>query len=332
MLANHQELGEKSPRVLEEIELDSNSFVEMMVLDACFIVELFHRVKYRCQYDDPILKLVLLPTIITDLIMLENQIPFFILQHLFDLVSTRNPPLVAMALNFFSTMDVTATMLMKNGTNDSNLQFHHLLHFLHSNLIPSLVNDYPKSNYPGLFPCASKLQESGIKLKKGVASSFLGIKYHDREIEIPTIVINQISETIFLNFVAFEQCYPHQLPYVTSYIIFMDQLISSSQDVRILCKKGIILEQLGSPEDVAALFSKIGREAWVYMGTNYLAEITERIKQSSKRLWPRFRPILKRDYFNSPWASISLLAGIVLLLLTLFQTFFSAFPKYAWEK
>jgi len=37
---------------------------------------------------------------------------------------------------------------------------------------------------------------------------------------------------------------------------------------------------------------------------------------------------LKRDYFNSPWALISLLAAVALLLFTLAQTVFTVMPYF----
>lgn len=314
----------------EEIDLDSNSFVEMMILDACFIIELFYRFSNRNKFDmaDPILNLVLLPTIQTDLIMLENQIPFFILQHLFDLMNISGPPLAQMALNFFASLDTLHTMLMNYSINNSHLQCHHLLHLLHSKFIPSVENEDPKLKYLENMHSASELQEAGIKCKKGVGCGFLDIKYRDGEIEIPSIVINQMVEPIFLNLVAFEQCYPQQEPYITSYISFMDKLINSAKDVNILSQKGIILDNFGSSEHVATLFFKLGRDISINVKKNYLRSLIERIDLSTQRVWPRLRATLMRDYLNSPWAFIAFLAAVVLLVLTLFQTFFSAFPKF----
>ena len=254
----------------EEIDLDSNSFVEMMILDACFIIELFYRFGNRNKFDmaDPILNLVLLPTIQTDLIMLENQIPFFILQHLFDLMNIPGP-LAQMALNFFASLDTLQTMLMNYSNDISHLQFNHLLHLLHSKFIPSVENEDSKLKYFETMRSASELQEAGIKCKKGVGCGFLDIKYRDGEIEIPPILINQIAEPIFLNLVSFEQCCPQQEPYITSYIIFMDYLIHSAKDVDILSQKGIILDKFGSSEHVATLFYKLGRDIWIHHEKDY---------------------------------------------------------------
>ncbi|XXG79817.1 hypothetical protein AAC387_Pa09g0809 [Persea americana] len=319
----------------EEIDgLDSNSFVEMLVVDACFIIELFCRFSgiTSSEIDDPILELVLCPTIRIDLIKLENQIPFFILQELSNLIDISDSSLSDMARTFFSANSSLRCMFTESSIEYRNLQCDHLLHFLHLNCLLSFENEYPPSEDPGPIPCASELQEAGIEFKKGDASSFLQIKYREGKIEIPPLEISPTAEPMLLNLVSFEQCCPQIKPHITSYIFFMDYLINSARDVKILSQEGIIIEELGSSEDIAALFNKIGRDIGMDPTKNYLSSVSERIKQSSKSVWPRFRATLMRDYFNNPWAFISFLAAVVLLVFTFFQTFFSAFPKYQLQK
>ncbi|XXG79822.1 hypothetical protein AAC387_Pa09g0813 [Persea americana] len=317
----------------EEIDgLDSKSFVVMLVLDACFIIELFCRLseETRSGIGDPILNLALGPTIITDLIMLENQIPFFILQELSKLMDISDPslPEMARARALFSNSSSLRCMFTESSIEYCNLQCHHLLQFLHLNCLLSLENEYPPSQHSGLIPSTYELQEAGMKFKKGDASSILQIKYREGKIEIPLLEISPMAEPMSLNLVSFEQCCAQIKPHVTSYIIFMDGLVNSARDVKILSQKGIIIEMLGSSEDIAALFNKIGRDVGMDPSENYLNSVSERIKQSTKSVWPRFRATLMRDYFNNPWAFMSFLAAVGLLVFTFFQTFFSAFPKF----
>lgn len=319
----------------EEIDgLDSRSFVEMLVLDACFIIEFFCRSCGITSSDpgDPILNLVLCPPVITDLIMLENQIPFFILQELSNLMDISDSSLPEMARAVFKTYSSLRCMFTESSINYCDLQCHHLLHFLHLNCLLSFENEDPPSKHPGPIPCASELQEAGIKFKKGDASSFLQIKYREGNIQIPSLEISPMAEPMLLNLVSFEQCCPHIEPRITSYVLFMDQLVNSTRDVKLLSQKGIIIEDLGSSEDIAALFNKIGRDVWMDYEKNYLNSVSERIRQRTKSYWPRLRATLMHDYFNNPWAFISFLAAVVLLIFTFFQTFYSAFPKFQLQK
>eukprot|EP00268_Persea_americana_P001515 TRINITY_DN10466_c0_g1_i2.p1 TRINITY_DN10466_c0_g1~~TRINITY_DN10466_c0_g1_i2.p1 ORF type:complete len:371 (-),score=55.11 TRINITY_DN10466_c0_g1_i2:844-1839(-) len=181
---------------LQEIDgLDSKSFVVMLVLDACFIIELFCRFSEETCSDigDPILNLALGPTIITDLIMLENQIPFFILQELSKLMDILDPSLPEMARALFSNSSSLRCMFTESSIEYCNLECHHLLHFLHLNCLLSLENEYPPSQHSGLIPSAYELQEAGMKFKKGDAPSILQIKYREGKIEIPPLEISPMA-------------------------------------------------------------------------------------------------------------------------------------------
>ncbi|XP_078153561.1 UPF0481 protein At3g47200-like [Carex rostrata] len=72
----------------ESVEMKSDEFIEMLLYDACFIVQLI----VNCSPDSDIISEISwnIPLIKSDLLMLENQIPFVVLQCVFDLFSTRD--------------------------------------------------------------------------------------------------------------------------------------------------------------------------------------------------------------------------------------------------
>lgn len=55
-------------------EMKSEEFVTMMMLDGCFIIQLFLNMEYEdAREDDPILRIKwMLPIVSVDLLMLEN--------------------------------------------------------------------------------------------------------------------------------------------------------------------------------------------------------------------------------------------------------------------
>ncbi|XXG87396.1 hypothetical protein AAC387_Pa11g2090 [Persea americana] len=112
----------------EVIPLDTDSFVEMMVLDGCFILELFRR-HFNNDCDVIFHLYWLIQAINYDLLLMENQIPFFILQRLSVLIdpSGPSPSLVESALKFFSDDSTLLTEI-----NDSNIPIRHLLHLRHT--------------------------------------------------------------------------------------------------------------------------------------------------------------------------------------------------------
>ncbi|XXG72861.1 hypothetical protein AAC387_Pa07g1864 [Persea americana] len=327
-LAAVKELEERARKCYSEvIPLDSNSFAEMMVLDACFMIEL----PLRYNNKDPIFSLGwLYDTLVADMMMLENQIPFFILYRIFDLIDDSRP---------HSIQEFAANLAPTGGAEkirESNIQIQHLLHLMHASLILKVEEKCSGTSVFQRIPCASKLKDAGIKFKERTeranAVDILAIKFEKGLIEIPSIKFWDRANVILLNLIAFEQCYCPCRKYVTAYTTFMNCLISDSKDVEILCREGIIDNWVGSDRDMAALFNNMARELTVYEVDFYLSGICKEINQYCESTWPKLRATLVHDYLKNPWAIISFLAALLLLLLTITQTFFSSFPKFAYGK
>ncbi|RWR92931.1 UPF0481-like protein [Cinnamomum micranthum f. kanehirae] len=303
-----------------------NYYSEVIPLDnGCFLIELFR--KSRTE-KDVIFKLNWpRKTIYFDLILMENQIPFFILQHLSQKIdaSERCLPLTDDRRSIRGPIG----LIFCQQVPDS------LIYILngHTQFLNNLK--YPREWVR--IPCASRLKERGIKFKRrdiaGDAEVFnIMFDFDKGVIEIPTIQVWDQTKIEFLNFIAFEQCYPHCHKYITAYCYFMDCLINTAQDVEILSSKGIIEDALGSEELVASHFNSMARGTINYTEDFYLSDVCNDINRYSKRCWPKLRASLVHDYFNNPWAIISFLAALFLLLLTMTQTFFTSFPKFAYGK
>jgi hypothetical protein len=78
----------------EPISLTIDEFVEMMLLDECFIIELFRKFAWTNLRDDqcdPIFRLDwMFFDLKCDLLLFENQIPFFLLTKLFEMTKVSN--------------------------------------------------------------------------------------------------------------------------------------------------------------------------------------------------------------------------------------------------
>ncbi|KAF5464925.1 hypothetical protein F2P56_014962, partial [Juglans regia] len=80
----------------ERISLKKDEFVEMMLLDGCFIIELFRKCQMPHLRDkhDPIFQMCwMLAVIARDLILFENQLPYFVLTKLFEMSARDQTPL-----------------------------------------------------------------------------------------------------------------------------------------------------------------------------------------------------------------------------------------------
>ncbi|CAN0896792.1 UPF0481 protein At3g47200 [Linum grandiflorum] len=108
----------------------------------------------------------------------------------------------------------------------------------------------------------------------------------------------------------------------------MDCLIDTRADVELLCRCGIISNQIGDDEKVAALFKRLGDHVLVHISYFGYRDVFEQVNQHCGKKWYRWMAKLRHDYFASPWAVLSFLAAFVLLLLAFVQALYSGLAYY----
>ncbi|KAJ8764450.1 hypothetical protein K2173_006190 [Erythroxylum novogranatense] len=324
------------------IPLSSNEFVEMMVLDGCFVLELFRAVdegfeKLSYPTNDPIFgRLGSMSSILGDIIMLENQLPLFILDRLLKLQLGCHfqKDVAELVATIFDAL-MHPTFLGQKAFEppiDAGL---HCLEILWRILLGrskpdplSQNSDVADKGRHQVIYCATELKDSGIKFKEGKADRFWDIKFENGVLWIPRLEIDDGTKSFFLNLITFEQCHFGFDNYITSYVFFMDNLINSPMDVAHLHSCGIIEHWLGSDSEVADLFNRLGHEVVLDIDNNYLSQLSADVNNYHNRRWNTWKATLKHRYFNNPWAIISVIAAVVLLLLTFTQTFFGVYAYY----
>ncbi|KAK0589279.1 hypothetical protein LWI29_012052 [Acer saccharum] len=298
-------------------------FVKILVLDGCFIIELFRKDADEVikDPDDPIFSMsCLLEFLKHDLILLENQIPWPILERLFNMTMVPGgKSLIELALDFFSNMFSSHKPTIKPN-KFANDEIKHILDLLRLSLILPLdrLNRADTGWQP--FPCARKIKGSGIKFKKVAADTILDIRFSNGRLEIPPLLVQETTETIFRNLISLEQCLPDCPPIITSYAKLMDNLIDTPEDVEILCDNDVLDNWL-NPGDVTRFFNKLYNDA--YVKTFYYHEVCYKVNSYSKRWWPKWRYFYTHNYFATPWAIVSQVVALIFLILGILQTYYS---------
>jgi hypothetical protein len=109
----------------------------------------------------------------------------------------------------------------------------------------------------------------------------------------------------------------------------MDCLINSQEDVQILRHSGIIENGLGDDGMVCSLFNTLGINVILsHRRYFYYNKVFDGVKEHCNRKRNVWLAKLKHDYFNSPWALLSFLAAVALLLFTLVQTVFTVMSYF----
>ncbi|XP_015170502.1 putative UPF0481 protein At3g02645 [Solanum tuberosum] len=323
--------------VIEELGNDSQ-FCQMLLLDGCFVVEF---IRERCEMcpkgEDKIIN-INDNYIFRDLMLLENQLPFFVLNQLHDMTKQDDELPLAILVNkvftfFVNWPKMTFESFGKIECNAENIK--HLLHVVHifschgQNPMKK-SNDNKKRHM--IMPNATELSEAGVSFAKigninrnkdniSDMTSLFDIKFENGLMTIPCFQVEDNTETLLRNLIAYEQQSSDVQPkYFSDYATFMDYLIDSDKDVNLLRRKGSIENWMGEDKEVASIFNKIGNGVGVDPNNFYYNEECLKAIQHCEKPWNRMKANLKHNYFNSPWAAASTVAAIILLILTTIQT------------
>ncbi|EOY32185.1 Uncharacterized protein TCM_039778 [Theobroma cacao] len=317
----------------EAIHLDTDDFIEMMVLDGCFIIELFRKVGklVSCQPDDPLFSMAwILAFFYRDLLRLENQIPYFVLECLFDLTQMpgeeSGPSLSSIALEFFNN-----AMLRPDAdiAKYHDLKGKHLLDLVRMSYIPSDQGEPHRRETPThVIHCVSKLRRAGIKLNPGKADSFLVVKFRGGVIEMPTITIDDFMSSFLMNCVAYEQCHGSCSKHFTTYATLLDCLVNTYKDAEYLIDRNILENYFGTDAEVARFINNLGKDIAFDIDICYLSRLFDDVNQYYKNSWHVQWASFKYTYFKTPWSFLSALAALILLLLTVAQTFYTIYSTY----
>lgn len=365
-------------------DLNQNGFIEMMILDGCFLLELFlrahvmklkrvltttdvntqveqlgidmqerenfeERVNAGIQIldidNDSIFNMdCMVQYLCHDLLLLENQLPWFVLKRLYILTIGRRKPnpetsLTYLVLYFFQTLSCLAQHCNGYSSCTSNKEILHILDLIRRSIVDPFKEHKSVEGSSANFPHATLLSDAGVDFKNGSndcskkkergsnddPGSIMNITFKNGVLTIPQLAISEMTEPLFRNLIAFEQCYHDCRPKITSYALLMDTLIASSKDVHLLCKKEILLNWL-SAEDAFNFFENLYTDTFV-VGFCY-EELCAELNKYHKRRRNKWRARFKKDYCSTPWKIISLIAAFILLGLTLLQTAYTIQQYY----
>jgi len=305
---------------VEPINLSSLEFTQMLVLDGCFIIEFF--LTWQGATVDPNDRIFQRPAlsqaVMRDLKLLENQVPFFILEVLYNIAFEDNE-------NMQSFMRLTCECVIGLGKMPQQFQktkVLHLVDFLRTYYLPPERKAICHKDMYWDFPDGiSELDESGVILKVDKNDKFLDIRFEKGVLYIPELMLGNNTESQLRNLIAFEQCHYPWESFVVDYVLFLDSLIYDRRDVQVLINNGIILNSPGSSEDIYKLFGNISKGTTYSRGTFYYADVCRQLNEHCQTPWNRWKAILRQDYFSNPWSMISTIVAIVLLILTVVQTY-----------
>jgi len=337
------------------IESEPHELAKIMIVDGCFLLELLMRLGDNSSNpNDPILqnqeKVV---SVINDITMLENQVPFIVLKKLFRKV-------------FPDRSDINSDHRVANIVRRAfgypevnNSGGVHILHLMHLSTVEQTQQE-GKLVKQELLRCATRLHAAGITIEAAdithrhelVDWFNFDISFSGSVLRIPPLCVKETTEVRWRNLIAWEQSRIWIRCKYTSYALFFQGLVCCKHDIELLEEKGVIVNRARkSKDELLDLFNTISKGA-EYMDSSY-EDICDRLNkfQGKKvrtvlqkvpivtwhgcrgvyevvvyycRNWYR---ILIRDHIPTVWKFIGVLAAVVLLVLTIMQTYYSSRQK-----
>ncbi|KAK7349854.1 hypothetical protein VNO77_07619 [Canavalia gladiata] len=290
-------------------------------------------------------------SVLNDITMLENQIPFIVLKKLYRKVF---PQSVRTEIED----DHRIAKLVRKAFGcplDDSAGGAHILNLMHLSTVQH-DNVERKEAKQELKRCATRLKAAGIIIQaetdcqRALVDKFnFKINFSGGVLTIPQLHIKETTEVKWRNLIAWEQSKISVCCKYTSYALFFKGLICCKHDIKLLEEMKVLVNEVNMKnDDLLQLFDTIS-EGTEHMDSSY-SELCGNLNMYRKRkmatvlqrlpiitwhkcvhaseimlyYWGNWYRLLIRDHIPTVWKFIGVLAAVVLLILTIMQTYYEA--------
>ncbi|KAJ6976744.1 UPF0481 protein At3g47200-like [Populus alba] len=316
----------------DDFSLDEKPFLKMIKCDAVFILELFlktgeyerdgNKSQDGNKYDYIIGNPWRENAVQLDLILLENQLPFFILDKLYKIATIHIKPAGCCCF-----LELACQYFKKYGKKETNP--HKILHF--TDLVRFFLSSgHPCADSSTQNTCckrATRLEEAGMKFKPMEDACLLDIKawsggqeregIKEGELHIPILEIDEYTECLLRNLMALEQCHFPNEAYICQYANFLDSLVDNDKDADLLIESKVIINRLGESAAVAKLINNLCRNIIVI--TNEVPScynsLAKELNDYSDIWYNQIKAYLRRHFFRNVVAGTATVVGLIVLII-----------------
>ncbi|KAE9584103.1 hypothetical protein Lalb_Chr00c49g0413091 [Lupinus albus] len=206
-----------------------------------------------------------------DLVLIENQLPFFVLESLYNraLISGSGniPSFLVLTFDYFAYCNSC-------NLDSDNIIIRHFIDLLRMFHLQQPIERWSPSRKESLvhLNSASELVETGVKFKVNIKTKcLLDLKFSWVVLEIPQFRVEDGTKLLIHNLVALEQChYPYE-SYITNYVTILDFHINSNKDVDALIENDVLLNCLGDTDSVTNFYNGLWKNiTHLNFSSNYI--------------------------------------------------------------
>uniref|UniRef100_A0A0E0AQ97 Uncharacterized protein n=1 Tax=Oryza glumipatula TaxID=40148 RepID=A0A0E0AQ97_9ORYZ len=322
-------------------QFSDDEFAEMMFLDGCFLLKYMNS-DYGCSLLTNRMVLSTGPCMLRDIMLLENQIPWLVLDTLMSTFSMSK-----CVLDFLKEV-ITGFILGGTFMNvfidgwDENSRPPHLLGLVRSYLISGIPPDegIVDGDTFSIASSAAELAEMGIRVIPSKAEWFTDMNLKTKKFALPLfgekfalslfgelsltpLFLNDFSACWLVNMTALEACTAtlggHPISdgfIISSYLSLLAMLMDKEEDVHELRAKGLI-HSFFSNKEMLAFFKGLARH--LRLGSRYFTIIQQIEDYKHNR-----RPfIVVHKFFYHNWRIIVKLVSIASVLVGIFKAILS---------
>lgn len=209
----------------------------------------------------------MLPNICEDLLMLENQLPYFVLDKVYAILMDKKPAdsLKNLALKFFKQVQFGKVAVMTDEKSIAEMENNpkHLLDLFHSSFLEKDRGECKtwslKMETKFWIDNASTLRCKGVTLIPREVGRPLDIQFISwlGVLRIPTFCIDDRNINVVKNLLAYEQGSDQVKPYFSCLAVLLSNIAATPGDVKFLREAGILQHQPGDEQMVVLLLQKL---------------------------------------------------------------------------
>nr|GEV55996.1 putative UPF0481 protein At3g02645 [Tanacetum cinerariifolium] len=221
----------------------SSEMCMIIVVDACYLLSVIHKWSQKSMD-----KLMSNLQTKLDLIVLDNQVPFFVLQDIFECTILKLDPtasLVELILSFLKDINPfeANSITGHHGTHETD--YKHILDLLYKTYQPRDARSSDKLSTVTTTYSAVNLRKAGVKIKPYQGDKWkMDIKFNSSKgnttLKMPAMRIEYKTTPVLWNLSAYERCFPEVGNYIASYIFAMMMLVDTKKDLLELVESKVI--------------------------------------------------------------------------------------------
>ncbi|KAL5225081.1 hypothetical protein ABZP36_011720 [Zizania latifolia] len=337
----------------DPISYDSKAFCEMMKTDGCFILYTLGGLTVdddSSESSSPSRSWNLWDTLFWwhDIVLYGNQIPFIVVRTIYQHIHQGHDDeadsdddgdgdvlLWEIGQRIESTL---RRYTMRTVTNPGNAD--HILHLCHELLKPTHTTTTGQQdqdggsnvNNVGPWRRATEYHELLVKFKKrdlgdDDAQCITDIRVRGRVMEIPQLELFPDTWRLLRNLMLLEQMNNHLRDHVTAYCYFIWKLASTSEDVSLLVKKGIIVHGEATDKMAAKNLNMLCKDI-INTNGDYLTPERHALETHCRSLlWRLGAKVFRYKDWKNPLILLGTFVAIVLLTSSILQVVYTMLPK-----